>query len=425
MTLLLNKVSTALNDKKHSVIIFCDLKKAFDTCNHTILLTKLRKLGICGTELAWFKSYLTDRSQYVTIDKIDSVLLSILTGVPQGSILGPLLFLIYINDLPSSTQLYSLLFADDTALTASNHNIEELYQFVNTEFKKLCTYFRQNKLSLHPEKTKYLLVTYSNNPVSPNLNIYIDNNNNNEYDVSKIFTLHRVTSSDKVPAIKYLGVFFDPNLNFKHHISYISSKLSRALYSLRAVKNLLPAKTLKTLYFSLFHCHLIYAIEIWSSVPFSTLQPLISKQKAAIRIISNRKYNDHTEPLFKQHSILPLADLITQFNLKFFHSYVFNHTPLAFNGTWLTNRVQRNNENLNLRDDDEYFIPRHRTDLISRLPYFNLPRLWNQFSPNLSTTPNRLTYANATANFFLDKLNSTPICNRLVCPSCIIANAAQ
>jgi hypothetical protein len=94
ITLLLNKVTAALNEKKHLIIIFCDIKKAFDTCNHTILLSKLSKLGICGAELEWFRSYLSNRQQFVSICDYDSILLSILTGVPQGSILGPLLFLL-------------------------------------------------------------------------------------------------------------------------------------------------------------------------------------------------------------------------------------------------------------------------------------------------------------------------------------------
>ncbi len=249
----------------------------------------------------------------------------ILTGVPQGLILGPLLFLLYINDLPNCNSLLSLLFADDTALIYSSDNYDELFNHVNTEFNKLCIYFQINKLSLHPDKTKYLLISHNNVPTEPQHQIFINNNNLVENDNNKIFKLNRVTNSDKNPAIKYLGVYFDENLNFKYHISYLSNKLSRALYSLRSAKNLLPLKSLKTLYFSLFHCHLIYAIEIWSSAPSSALQPLIIKQKTAIRIVANKKYNDHTEPLFKELSILPLPDLIISFNLKFFHSYSRRH----------------------------------------------------------------------------------------------------
>jgi hypothetical protein len=367
MTLLMNKVATALNDKKHSLILFCDLKKAFDTCNHQILFNKLTKLGIRGTELAWFKSYLTDRKQFVDIDGNVSELLSILTGVPQGSILGPLLFLIYINDLPDCNKLFSLLFADDTALIHSSNNLDDLFDFTNSELKKLCTYFRANKLSLHPEKTKYLLISYNNTTPEERHRLAIDNNNPGDNDPQNIFISHRVTNSDPVSAIKYLGVYFDDNLNLKYHVNYISNKLSCALFSLRSVKNTLPPNSLKTLYYSLFHCPLVYAIEIWSSCSSSTIQPLITKQKAAIRIISNKKYNDRTEPLFKNLNILPLPDLITLSNLKLFHSFVHKYIPAAFANSWQMVGAHRDGTALELRNDNEYFIPRHRTDLAQNL----------------------------------------------------------
>ncbi len=234
-----------------------------------------------------------------------------------------------------------------------------------------------------------------------------------------------MSSRDKVPAIKYLGVYFDENLDFKYHINTISNKLSRALYSLRSVKNVLPLKALKTLYYSLFHCHFIYAIEVWSSTSVYSLQPLIIKQKAAIRIIANRKYNDHTEPLFKSLSILPLTDLVTSFNLKLFHSFHFNYIPKAFNDTWITvrqNRVEHNENTIDLRNDNDYYIPRYRTDMISRMPLYNLPKLWNLYSPELADTRNKHIYNKAVTLYFLEKLNPTPICNRLVCPSCISNN---
>ena len=425
MTLLINKLTDSLNHKKHSIIIFCDLKKAFDTCNHSILLSKLSSLGVTGTSLIWFKNYLTNRKQFVSIDQFNSTLLSILTGVPQGSILGPLLFLIYINDLPSFTTLASFLFADDTALTHTSDNLDQLFSTVNSEFQKLCTYFRHNKLSLHPDKTKYLLISHNNTLTSPTHKIYINNNNLTETNPLHIYELSRILSSDPSPAIKYLGVYFDPNLNFKFHISQISKKLSHAIYSLRQVKHILPPSALKTLYYSLFHCHLTYAIEIWSCAPLSQLKPLITKQKAAIRIIANKPYNSHTEPLFKSLSILPLTDLINLSNLKLFHSYFYSYTPSAFSNTWITtleHRLQHDQRDLlyNLRNNNDYFVPQIRTKFLTRFPLYNLPILWNNLPSHFKEISSKKSFAFHLKTFYLNSLNPIPNCNRLFCPSCTV-----
>ena len=230
-----------------------------------------------GSELEWFKSYLSDRKQFVSIGPGSSSLLDISLGVPQGSILGPLLFILYINDLPLSSRFLSLLFADDTTLLYTHDDFQILLEIVNTEFKKVCEFFRANRLVLHPDKTKFMIFSRSTPP--QDFTILCDNNNMGQDLDGNISQIGRVTSNDDLPAIKFLGVFFDPNLNFKHHTSNLKNKLSKALYALRSVKNTLGQKSLLLIYNSIFQCHLLYAIQIWSCSKSGPLNEIFKLQK--------------------------------------------------------------------------------------------------------------------------------------------------
>ena len=150
---LYDKVLEAMANKKHVIGIFMDLSKAFDTLNHDILLKKLEVYGIRGVTLSWFSDYLSNRQQYVDVNGMSSNLLSINCGVPQGSILGPLLFLLYINDIINSTPFLSfILFADDTNIVCSHDRLDTLVRTLNQESPKVSTWFKCNKLSLNIEK---------------------------------------------------------------------------------------------------------------------------------------------------------------------------------------------------------------------------------------------------------------------------------
>ena len=419
MVHFLNKISTALNKKQHTISIFCDLKKAFDTCNHKILISKLEKYGIKNIELTWFKSYLENRKQFVSIKEKCSPLLDITLGVPQGSILGPLLFLLYINDLPLASKLLTLLFADDTTLLFSHDDINVLIEEVNKEFKKVCEFFRTNRLVLHPDKTKFIIFSRSN--FNQDVRIVCDNNNNDQNLSKNISVISRVQSSDSTPAVKFLGVLFDPDLNFKFHISSIRKKLSKALYSLRTVKNVLNRRSLLLIYNSIFHCHLLYAIHIWSCSNAGPLNDLFKLQKTAIRIISGSKFNAHTEPLFKALEILPLPDLITFMKIQFMQRFTHNLLPCSFNDTWVKNSIRNIGENeIQLRNHLQLQNLYPNLARLDPFPLFSFPKIWESFPDEQIKIIRKPTdFDNKLKIFFLNDLASVVVCNRLFCPACM------
>ena len=155
---IVNTIHSNMDNRKYSRGIFIDLKKAFDTVNHEILLTKLEHYGIRGVINSWFRSYLSDRRQSIEIDKCISETETIVCGVPQGSVLGPLLFLLYINDIHKSSKEFTFyLFADDTSLTYANDNLRTLELTVNNELEKVSEWLNANKLTLNVKKSNYVI----------------------------------------------------------------------------------------------------------------------------------------------------------------------------------------------------------------------------------------------------------------------------
>jgi len=219
--------------------------------------------------------------------------------------------------------------------------------------------------------------------------------------------------------MKFLGVFLDPHLNFKYHIKQLSSKLSRALYILRSVKNILSLNALKTIYYSIFHCHLIYSIQIWTCATAGPIKEIFLKQKQAIRIITGSKFNAHTEPLFKSCKILPLNELSLYFKLQFMQQYTQNHLPASFIGTWTLNSARRGQNEAAMRNDDDFYIPFSRLALSDRLPSISFPKIWNSF-PNgeIKFIRNKLAFNSRLKQHFLNNLQESVHCTRLTCQAC-------
>jgi hypothetical protein len=283
-------------------------------------------------------------------------------------------------------------------------------------------------MALHPGKTKFLVFNASELTLENyNFNVVINNNNLYEDDPNLKIKIERISNHSDVPAIKFLGVYLDPKLNFKYNISKIASKISRSLYVIQAAKNFLTQKALKTLYFSLIHSHLVYAVHVWSSAPDSTLNCLVKLQKKAIRIINKAPYNCHTEPLFKKCEILPLMCLVKFFKIMFMYDYSHNLLPKSFDNVWVSNAVRRNFNQINndriLRDDDSLYIPRSRLEHFSKFPLNDYPKIWNEFK-SVVMAPTRNIFKRLLKEHFLSQLQERVICDRLLCPDCHLRVAA-
>ena len=208
---LVDSITSSIDQKKFTVGIFIDLSKAFDTVNHKILLEKLQHYGIRGLALDWIRNYLSDRYQFVEYNGIQSSSNEIKCGVPQGSILGPLFFLLYINDICNvSSILNFILFADDTNLFLSHNDLSFMMNTINSELLKLSEWFKANKLSINIQKSSYMIFKTRQKRYIPEFSIEINN-----------------TKIKRVNEVVFLGVVLDENLSWKPHISHTSRKISK------------------------------------------------------------------------------------------------------------------------------------------------------------------------------------------------------
>ena len=283
--------------------VFLDFSKAFDTVNHHILLQKLYRYGIRGSANDWFTSYLSNRKQYVSYKNIPSSYKKITCGVPQGSILGPLLFLLYINDIINvSKLLFAILFADDTNVFLNGNDIDNLICTLNRELDKLVVWLQVNKLSLNVNKTHYMIFT----PWEKKKHKYI---------VPDIIINGKVLS--KVSSTCFLGVIIDDKLKWDVHVLKLKQKISKGLGILCKARKLLPKDILLQLYYSFIYPYLTYGIVVWGSTCQYILDSLFKLQKRAVRLVTMSTYNTHTANLFRCTNILQVQKVYV-FNVMIF-----------------------------------------------------------------------------------------------------------
>lgn len=384
-----SKVTEDLDQKLHSVGIFLDLSKAFDTLNHDILIHKLNNYGIRGLANNWIRDYLSNRKQYVVFNGKSSPPSSISCGVPQGSILGPLLFLLYINDLPlCSKQLHFILFADDTNILFSHKDPKSLEEILNKELLGISNWFKLNKLSLNIKKTNFMIFKNKYN-TKPNLDlkILIDNNN--------------IT---KVTTTKFLGVLIDDNLSWHSHTTHVSKIISKYNGIIRKIRSFLPEKSVHTLYNTFILPYLSYCAIIWADRNNSNLDSLFLLQKKSIRICTNSLWLAHTDPLFSALNSLKIHD-IHLFQLAIF-MYKYNNDMLP--PDLLDANFFLNNDDIHkysTRHADDFHIRPTQTQLARNTIKTQGALLWNSLPVSIKSSPTIATFKHNLKKHLINNYN--------------------
>ena len=340
--------------------LYLDLSKAFDTVDHEILVSKLEHYGIRGPPLKWFHSYLKNRTQYTLANGTKSDVRNINYGVPQGSVLGPLLFLLYTNDMPNCLpeSHKTRLFADDSNIFITSQSPYTLKNELKTAIGRILRWLEDNKLTVNLNKTQYSIFQTKNMNIPDWLNNIKINNN----------TIKRVHSA------RFLGIILDEKLKWDDHVKQLSESLTQIINAFKIIKNYVPEDKKRMLYYAYIYSRIQYGIEMYGTASKKLIKKVQTKQNRAIKVLHNKNFYTPTTQLHKELRY-PLVKDIEKINVcKFVHKQRNNKTPKIFNDLFTENKDKHK---YNTRQSQNLATPLAATNFSQKTIDFRGPRTWN------------------------------------------------
>ena len=352
-----------------SAVLFIDLKSAFDTIDTDILLKKMEHYGIRNNVLDLFKSYLTDRKQYVNSGDLKSEVLSVLCGVPQGSVLGPLFFILYINDIFDCSLFDCVLFADDAALITSAKTLKKLIFNLRTQSKVFFDWLVINKLTLNYKKTKYMI--FQKRGISKKLlkkvNLNINKNNIKQCTI-----------------FKYLGIYLDNKLTWQEHIQNLLTKLAKFTGMMYKIRHFAPRKVLMMLYNALVGSYLRYSIRAWGASGSHFINKLQTAQNKVVRSILFLPYTSNTHSGFSDLKILSVVNTYEHEVSKLFHSVVYEYCPSYFLNYF---DISTHEYSTRFRQNACFSLMKPKTELGKKSLRFSGVKVWAKTDLSLKEIP--------------------------------------